>query len=502
MRGPPEEPTNSISIADHERYIVDEPAIVVVGAGPAGLGTALELARSCLKPIVIDRNDIVGGLARTIVRNGYRFDIGPHRFFTKNREIEQLWNQTLGEDFLAVDRLTRIFYRGRFFHYPLRPGNALLGLGPIRTARSVLSYAWQRLKSRRDEPESFEDWIVEQFGRTLFEIFFKTYTEKVWGIPCDRISKDWAGQRIRGLNLSEAIANAIGLRRRGKNVVKSLVEQFSYPRLGAGQIYEAFATEVEATGGQILLETTLEEIRTDRNTVQALRCAGQHQGLMPVSMVFASAPITDIVRSLKPEAPADVLRAAERLMYRAHITVNLVLDGPTPFPDNWVYIHSPEVQMARIANYNNFGPGMVPDRNTTALSVEYFCFEGDELWVKQDDDLITLAKDELQRVELVPKATLLDGFVVREADSYPTYYLGHHADFEICYEYLKRFTNLSLMGRAGMYRYNNQDHATLTGLYAARNWLGTADMDLFEINAEEEYLEEVSTGSGDLTTAP
>ena len=464
--------------------------IAVIGAGPAGLAGAWELTRHGHPPLVLDRNDRVGGLARTIWRRGFGFDLGPHRFFTKNQEVLSLWRTFLGDDLLEVDRLTRVYYRGRFFSYPLKPLDALRKLGPLTTIRALASYGRERLRRHPEEPDNFEDWIVAQFGPVLYEIFFKSYTEKVWGIPCHEIGKEWAGQRIKGLNLSQAVGNAFSFRRSDR--VRSLVERFYYPRLGAGQLYDRMAERIVEEGGDIVLDANVVGIETSGDRVTALLV--EPGGRQEVDEVFASAPITSVAGALSPAPPADVSDAADALYYRSHITVNLILNTPPPFPDNWIYVHSPKLRMARVANYASFSPEMVGAQDMSGLSVEYFCFEHDDLWTMSDEDLIVLATEELTRAGLVQHQTVDEGFVVREGDSYPTYYLGHREHFYILYGYLKRFSNLHLMGRAGMYRYNNQDHAILTGLYAVRNHLGLSHVDLFDINPEDEYLEEVREG--------
>lgn len=459
---------------------------LVIGGGPSGLGAAMILAKAGSAPVVIERHEQLGGLARTVWFKKHGFDLGPHRFFTKNDEVLDHWKQMLQDDLLQVPRLTRIFYKGKFFAYPLKPFDALTKLGLIRTIQALASYARQKFQRQSGEPENFEDWVIREFGNVLYEIFFKSYTEKVWGIPCDQISPAWAGQRIRGLSLGSAIVNS--LRIPGRKQVRSLVEQFHYPRYGAGQLYDVMGDNIVSTGGTLRLGETVIACRMREGRIEQVETSlGVYKD---PTHVFASAPITDVALMLQPEPPADVIDAARTLTYRSHITVNVIVDGPSPFPDNWIYIHQPSLKMARVANYNSFSSDLSPAQDSVGLSVEYFCFESDDLWMMDDDELVGLATRELALAELLSEERVRVGFVIREKDSYPTYYLGQTGQFEVLYSYLDAIENLTLIGRAGMYKYNNQDHALLTGLFAARNYLGLSDVDLFSINAEDAYLEE------------
>jgi protoporphyrinogen oxidase len=460
--------------------------VIVIGAGPAGLSTARELTKHGVRPLVIDRNEVPGGLARTIWHNGHGFDIGPHRFFTKDPEVLELWREVLGDDLLEVERKTRIHYRGRFFSYPLKPVEALLRLGPGTSLFAIASYLKHQAVKKR-EAINFEDWVIQQFGRVLYEIFFKAYTEKVWGIPCDEIGREWAGQRIRGLSLRAALVDALGVGKKGN--VRSLVERFYYPRQGAGQLYERMTSDIARAGGDVRMSTRLTRLLTAGGRVTAIETS--RGDTVPVDHIFISAPITEVIQNLDPPAPEEVANHTERLAFRSHITVNLVVRGGSPFDDNWVYVHSPELKMARVANYASFSPDMVGTPGEVPISVEYFAFEDDDLWTMNDADLVTLAEQELRTSHLLQGGIVSDGFVVREADSYPTYYVDHRDDFQVALEHLSGFENLTLIGRAGMYRYNNQDHAALSGIYAARNHLLDSDVDLFAINPEDDYIEEI-----------
>ena len=458
------------------------------------MAAARELSKRGLRTTIFDRNDRPGGLARTEWIDSAGFDVGPHRFFTKSRQVLELWQEVLETDLLEVDRLTRILYGGHMFSYPLKPVEALRKLGIWTSGRALISYARVRLRARSDdqEPANFEEWVIREFGHVLYDIFFRSYTEKVWGVPCDQISKEWAGQRIKGLNLASAIRNSLTSE---KTDVRSLVERFYYPRFGAGQLYERMANEIEGAGSTVRLGNTVTKVMHHNGRIESI--ATERSGTVNVDHLFSSAPITDLVYSLEPAAPAAILAAADRLTYRAHITVNCLLSGPAPFPDNWIYINSPEVRMARVANYRSFSTAMTPDPGRTPISVEYFCFENDELWNSSDEELGKLAESELTATGLITPGSIEMCFVVREPDSYPTYYLGHDEHFDVLFEYLRRFTNLTLMGRAGIYRYNNQDHSLLTGLYAARNYLGETSIDLRSINADDEYLETVPIGASE-----
>lgn len=464
--------------------------VLILGAGPAGLGAAYELARHHVRCALLEKHTMVGGLARTLTYEGYRFDVGPHRFFTKNDTVNRFWHKVLGADFIRVPRLTRIYYLDRFFYYPLKPFNALLGLGVGRSVAAFASYLHARIFLRGREARTFEEWIVGRFGRRLYEAFFKTYTEKVWGIPCSQIGAEWAAQRIRGLNLWQAVKNAF-FGNSGK--VKTLTDYFHYPRRGAGMLYDKMADYIRAAGNPIQLGTGVEAILRKGDRVTAIRCAGGRQfDVDPGDHVLSSIPLTEFVAKLTPAAPPEVLEAAARMKYRDHITINLLYQGDNPFPDNWIYVHSARVQMARLTNYANFSPDMVPAPGCHGLGVEYFCFREDAIWQKSDDDLIKLAIEELTLMRLIKPENVRGGFVIRELDSYPAYYAGFQPYYETIKRYVRSLTNVQMIGRGGMFKYNNQDHAVLSGLLAARNLVGERH-DLWEINAEDEYLEEPAT---------
>ena len=463
-----------------------EPPVVILGAGPAGLAAARELAEGGVPVLVLEKRHAVGGIARTEVHGGYRFDVGGHRFFTKNRRIERLWHDTMGADLLRVRRLSRICYQGRFFRYPLSVSDTLRNLGLLESLLILLSYGRARMLPHPRE-DSFEQWVTNRFGRRLYEAFFKTYTEKVWGIPCDRIRADWAAQRIRGLSLAAAVSNAV----LGAKRPRSLIEEFDYPREGPGMMWERFREVVESLGGEVRCGAEAVGMAHDRGRITGVRVAdgSGRTRWCPADHVVSSVPLPRLVEMLDPPAPEGVRRAAGSLGHRSFLMVGLILDRPELFPDQWIYVHSRGVRVGRIQNFKNWSPGMVPDPSTTSVGMEYFCDEGDEIWSMPDGDLAGLASRELEALGLARARDVIGHHVVREPVAYPVYDEHYRAHLGVVREYLAGFGNLQTVGRSGMHRYNNMDHAMLTGILAARNVLG-AKHDLWEVNEEKEYLEE------------
>ncbi|OWK46888.1 NAD(P)/FAD-dependent oxidoreductase [Fimbriiglobus ruber] len=481
---------------------MSEPTVAIIGAGPAGLTAAYQLTKYGIPVTVLEADPkYVGGISRTVRYNGFHFDIGGHRFFSKSKEIEDLWSEILPDDMLDRPRSSRIFYNGQFFEYPLKAGEALMKLGPIESARCVLSY----LKARafpQDNPRSFQDWVTNQFGARLFNIFFKTYTEKVWGMSCKEISADWAAQRIKGLSLKSAILNALWKpkpKARGQ-VIKSLINTFRYPRLGPGMLWEACAEKVKAQGGVIEMGRKVVGLHYDHKTnlwtVNHTGPDGDFQQEV-VDHVISSAPMKQLIHGLSPRTSDAARDAASKLRYRDFLTVALVLKDRNQFTDNWIYIHDPGVKVGRVQNFKSWSPEMVPDQSLNCYGLEYFCFEGDGTWAASDADLIEMAKKELAKIGLADASDVLDGCVVRQPKAYPVYdddYATHVATVRA--ELQDRFPNLHLVGRNGMHKYNNQDHAMMTAMLCAENIrAGREKFNLWEVNQDAEYHEAGSAGT-------
>jgi protoporphyrinogen oxidase len=467
------------------------PQTIVIGAGPAGLTCAYDLARRQLPVTVYEADDTLGGISRTVERDGWRFDLGGHRFFTKVSQVEQLWHEILPseDDFLLRPRMSRIHYRGKLFDYPLKAMNALRGLGVFEATRCVMSYLWAQVRPPEDQSH-FEGWTTARFGRRLYSIFFKTYTEKVWGMPATSIQADWAAQRIKNLSLSKAIFNAL-LPRRGKQDVTSLIEEFRYPKLGPGMMWERCAEQVEKWGGTIVKNTALTHIHRDERRAVAVTVVGPDgEQRVPAEDVVSSMPLSALIESMDPPAPAEVLAAARDLRYRDFLTVALVVPMSAGFPDNWIYIHTPGVKVGRIQNFGSWSPLLVKD-GRTCFGMEYFVFENDELWSSSDDDLVRLATAELEALGLIEPGAVEVGYVARMPKAYPVYDEYYQANVEVIQKWLgTEVPNVHPVGRNGMHRYNNQDHSMMTALLTAQNIAEGTAHDVWSVNVEEEYHEE------------
>lgn len=465
--------------------------IYILGAGPAGLAAAYTLTQRGYPVVAIEREDRVGGLAKSFEYRDFILDCGPHRFYTKIDPVIQLWDDVLGDDQVAVDRLTRIYYQGKYFSYPLKTMDTLSTLGIWESLRIILSYSWAKLRPIRD-PQNFADWVTSKFGRRLFEIFFQSYTEKLWGIPCTEISADWASQRIKSLSLFQAMRDAI-LGKNGK--VHSLVDRFQYPRLGSGQLYDKIADNLRDRGQPILVNTEVVRLHRDRDRVTHLTLKDRHTGAestVPCRSVISSIPITVLLqRVLHPSPPEPIVNFARSLKFRNTILVYLVVDRNPLFPDQWLYINDPRVKVGRVTNFANWSPHMLPNSHQTPLCCEYWCDFGDRLWNASDEQLRDRAERELRTIQLLADESVSSGFVLKLPRVYPVYSGNYKVALSKIQSYLQQFENLQLIGRYGSFKYNNQDHSLLMGILAAENVISPGSYDLWSVNSDSEYLEEI-----------
>ncbi len=484
--------------------------VFIVGAGPAGLTAAYLLSKQGRKVTVIERDPVyVGGISRTVNYKNYLFDIGGHRFFSKSKDVVDLWREILPDDFIKRPRLSRIYYNGKFFAYPLWAAEAFWKLGPIESFRCIGSWMYAKAFPIKNA-KTLHQWVRNQFGERLFSIFFKTYTEKVWGMSCDEISADWAAQRIKGLNLYRAVLNGFGrsfrflqgkgYRKDHSNSVKTLIESFDYPSRGPGMMWEEAARKTKAMGGEVLMGCELSSMQwnsIDRVWIVKYTSADGEVHETTARHVISSAPITQLMGSIAP-APASLSNAMQ-LKYRDFITVALIAKANDSFPDNWIYIHDPSVNVGRVQNFASWSPALVPDPANTCLGLEYFCFEGDGLWTSKDEDLIAMAKREIEKIGLLKPEDIVDGCVVRQQKAYPVYddeYQNHVNAVRT--DINNNYPTLHLVGRNGMHKYNNQDHAMMTAMLTVENILsGGAKFDIWNVNEDAEYHEGGHSGAGE-----
>jgi protoporphyrinogen oxidase len=470
---------------------------LVLGGGPAGLTAGYLLGKAGRDVTVFEADDQVGGLAKTVERDGYRFDLGGHRFFTKALEVDDLWHEVLGDEFLRRPRMSRIYWNNRYLDYPLRGPDVIKKLGPVELARCMASYLVAAAKPKGNE-DSLEQWVTNRFGKRLFELFFKSYNEKVWGVPASEIRAEWAAQRIKGLSFFSA-ARAAFFGNKG-NKIKSLISEFNYPRFGPGQMWDAMTDAIRAQGGEVLLDAPVTRIELAGGRVVEVEAGGESYTLPHA--VISSLPLREIVRMTKPPVPQEVLEAANGLRYRDFLTVALVVDGEDLFPDNWIYIHEPGVRVGRIQNFRSWSPWMVPDPTKACVGMEYFCFAGDDLWTMADDDLVELAATELEKLRLAPKSKVERGYAIRVPKAYPIYDADYAERVAVIRDWLDGIANLTQVGRNGLHRYNNSDHSMLTAMRAVDNLVAGADHDIWAVNAESVYHETHVEDEHPYRTAP
>ncbi|MGD9642443.1 MAG: FAD-dependent oxidoreductase [Elusimicrobiales bacterium] len=468
-----------------------ETKVLIIGAGPSGLATAFELNKAGMPFIVVEKAPVVGGLARTLTYGDFRTDIGPHRFFSKNKYLYDLISGLLGEHWIKVDRLTRFHVRGRYLLYPVQLKDALINIGVFRGMRMLADYGYQRLRSLfvdTGSPRNFEEKVVSDFGRSLAELNMLNYTEKIWGLPCSEISPDWATQRIKNLSVVEVIKKTLI---KGKDSPKTLVDQFYYPDSGTGLIYERIRAAIEGgRTGALKLNTSPSKVEHDGAQVLQVHLKdgnGDEYAVRPENLV-SSMPVTELLPLFDPPPPAEVLAAAGRLKFRSHVALFLTVNKSTVFPDQWVYFPDSGIPFGRIMEPRNFSRTLAPE-GKTSLMIEFFCWFGDEIWHADKEHLVSASLAYLSKIGLLGEKDLIDSFVHREKHAYPVYDLGYKANLGAVKDYFKRFRNLQLIGRAGSFRYNNQDHALEMGILAARNVLEGASYSIDDVGAEQEYFE-------------
>jgi protoporphyrinogen oxidase len=489
MHDSPEQPAeNDVALepalAGAGSEITPEHPVLALGGGPAGLTAGYLMAKRGKPVIVLESTDQVGGIARTEVRDGYRFDLGGHRFFTKVREVDDLWHEIMRDEFLRRPRKSRIYWQGKFLEYPLQGRDVIKKLGPVDLSKALGSYLYSAVKPKGRE-DTFEDWVVNRFGRWLFNQFFKSYTEKVWGVSTSEIRAEWAAQRIKGLSFFAAARSAF-LGNRGDKV-KSLISEFNYPRYGPGQMWEQMRDDIGDHGGEVRMNAPVTRLRIENGHVTEVIAGGE---TLHPAHVISSLPLRTMVGIVEPEAPAEVRDAARGLRYRDFLTVALVIDGENLFDDNWIYIHDPNVRVGRIQNFRSWSPWMVPNETDASIGMEYFCFEGDDLWSMDDEDLVRFATREIQQLGLAKANNVKFGFAVRVHKAYPIYDAEYADRVATIRGWLDGIDNLIQVGRNGLHRYNNSDHSMLTAMRAVDNILLGTHHDIWAVNAESVYHEE------------
>ncbi len=466
--------------------------ILIIGGGPAGLATAYKILKKSpgREVIILEKENEIGGMCKTVSLSGFMFDMGGHRFFTKNEEVNKFWQEVLGDNFIKRNRLSRICYKDKFYNYPLKLSNVIGNLGLVESFLVLGSYVKQKVFPYKKE-DDLERWYINRFGKRLFYHFFKNYTEKLWGIPCEQINSKWGAQRIKNLSVTSAIKNAIFPQKNGKEVIKTLIDSFNYPKKGAGQMYDMAAEKIIEMGGKILKKTEVIKLITKDNIIESVKVRDENgERIIDADEIISSMPLNELVKKID-NVDEEIRGVAETIRFRGFLTICLIMNQGKSFSDNWIYIHSPEVKMGRIQNFKNWSPFMLPSEDKTTLGLEYFCNEGDDFWNTPDKELIKIGLDELEKIGLGNKKDYIDGLVERVACGYPVYNNDYETKVEKLKEFISRFRNFQTIGRQGLFRYNNMDHSILSGFYAGENILNNnRELDVWTINAEEEYHEE------------
>lgn len=460
--------------------------VIVIGAGPAGLSCAHELAKKGVDVEIFEASEFVGGMSRSFELWGQRVDLGPHRFFSKEKKINSFFAEILQGEFTMINRLTRIYYKRRFFQYPLKFTNVLFNLNPFTIVRILWDYLLQRINPIKN-PTTFESWVTNRFGKKLYEIFFKSYSEKLWGIPCSKIDAEWAAQRIKTLSLIGAVISAI--RGNAGNKHKTLVDEFAYPKHGTGLLYEKCAEQIKKNGGKIHLSSPVKKVKVDESN-KATGIELIDGSSVEADHIISTMPFTTLIKGID-NVPEEITKAANQLYFRNTILVYLEVNGTGLFEDNWIYVHSPDVKHGRITNFRNWCPTLYGDKKTSIICLEFWAFDEDDIWTMNDEKLSAIAKVEIGKLNLVPDSMdILNSKVIRIPRCYPVYETGYQAPLKTLENFVDGIEKLVPIGRYGSFKYNNQDHSILMGLLAADNITGGEFTNLWEINTDDEYQEE------------
>lgn len=475
-----------LSLRDFMNITKQTKRVAVIGAGPAGITCAYQLAKQGVEVHLYEAAPQVGGLAKTLDLWGQKVDLGPHRFFSDDTRVNKLWLEVAGRDYRMVDRLTRIYYKNNFYFYPVKAFDALSKLGLFTSALCVLSYFKEKIAPTKQDG-TFESWVTNRFGKRLYEIFFKTYTEKLWGIKCNELDADFAAQRIKKFSLGEAMKSALGI---GGTKHKTLVDQFAYPTGGTGMIYERMETFVNANGGKVLCSTPVKRVLKEGDIANAIELMNGE--VVGYDHVVSTMPFTVMVKQL-PGIPQQIVDFANKLTFRNTILVYLHIDGKDLFPDNWLYVHSADVETGRISNFRNYVPEINMGKETTIVAMEYWCYDEDAMWSMSDAELIELGKKELIKTGLNKGAAIMEGHVYKIQRCYPVYSNNYKDVLKPIENYLSTIKGLSVIGRYGAFKYNNQDHSILMGILAADNIVNNAGHNLWDINTDYDNYQERST---------